>query len=302
MNYWSKVWMISFFMIVLSSQIILGQEETPKHVQASISKTVEAATSTTSPVYGPISIKLVNESVIGAIKKVAVAARLKPVFDYDLLNSDKKVNLTLEVASLSAALDQILLDMDVQYSISESGLLVLTRRENPNDQPGGSNGSGTIKGAVLDKANGEPLVGANVVIQNTSLGIAADIDGKFEIKFVPVGTWKVKVSCIGYQQIIREVMKVLEAQGIDIDIRHILLVADTMTMSGHVQGISRYGIVKDKPSVLARASFETPLKHIVNAATIGEADELNSVIENVMLNQPVPVGTGLPGLITKNRK
>lgn len=104
------------------------------------------------------------------------------------------------------------------------------------------------------------------------------------------------------EQIIREVLKVLQAQGIDIDIRHILLVADTMTMSGHLQGISRYGIVKDKPSVLARASFETPLKHIFNAAMIGESDTLNSVIENVMLNQPVPVGTGLPGLITKVRK
>ncbi len=101
------------------------------------------------------------------------------------------------------------------------------------------------------------------------------------------------------EQAIREVIKVLDAQGISIDIRHILLVADAMTMAGHVQGISRYGIVKDKPSVLARASFETPLRHIFNAAMIGERDPLNSVIENVMLNQPVPVGTGLPGLITK---
>ncbi|MBR9693433.1 DNA-directed RNA polymerase subunit A'' [Candidatus Woesearchaeota archaeon] len=104
------------------------------------------------------------------------------------------------------------------------------------------------------------------------------------------------------EQIIREVIKVLEAQGIGIDIRHILLVADTMTMSGHVQGISRYGIVKTKPSVLARASFETPLRHIFNASIIGEEDQLNSVIENVMLNQPVPLGTGLPGLITKVKK
>ncbi len=104
------------------------------------------------------------------------------------------------------------------------------------------------------------------------------------------------------EQIIREVLKVLDAQGIDIDIRHILLVADTMTMGGHVRGISRYGIVKEKPSVLARASFETPLRHIFNAAITGEADPLNSVIENVMLNQPVPVGTGLPGLVTKVKK
>ena len=82
-------------------------------------------------------------------------------------------------------------------------------------------------------------------------------------------------------------------------IRHVLLVSDAMTMSGKVLGVSRYGIVKEKPSVLARASFETPIKHIINASMIGETDELNSVIENVMVNQPVPIGTGLPGLITK---
>ena len=39
-----------------------------------------------------------------------------------------------------------------------------------------------------------------------------------------------------------------------------------------------------------------------NASLIGEEDELNSVIENVMLNQPVPLGTGLPGLIARMKK
>ncbi|HJX05548.1 MAG TPA: DNA-directed RNA polymerase subunit A'' [Candidatus Nanoarchaeia archaeon] len=101
------------------------------------------------------------------------------------------------------------------------------------------------------------------------------------------------------EAIIREMKKVLKDQGINIDIRHILLVADAMTMSGKVLGVSRYGIVKEKPSVLARASFETPITHIINASMVGEVDPLNSVIENVMINQPVPIGTGLPGLVTK---
>lgn len=101
------------------------------------------------------------------------------------------------------------------------------------------------------------------------------------------------------QAVINEIQKVLDNQGIDLDIRHTMLVSDTMTMSGSVLGISRYGIVKEKPSVLARASFETPLKHIFNAATIGEEDNLNSVIENVMINQPVPLGTGVPRLAVK---
>ena len=100
------------------------------------------------------------------------------------------------------------------------------------------------------------------------------------------------------QATVDEIMKVFEGQGISIDIRHVLLVTDTMCMSGKVLGINRYGIVKEKPSVLARASFETPIKHLISAAITGERDNLNSVIENVMLNQPVPSGTGLPGLVT----
>ncbi len=99
--------------------------------------------------------------------------------------------------------------------------------------------------------------------------------------------------------IVQQVYDVIENQGLNVDIRHIMLVADTMCVSGNVKGITRYGVVSEKSSVLARASFETPIKHIINASLVGEADELNSVVENVMLNQPVPIGTGLPGLVTK---
>ena len=101
------------------------------------------------------------------------------------------------------------------------------------------------------------------------------------------------------QAIMDEVFKVIETQGLNVDIRHIMLVADTMTTGGQIKGITRYGVVSEKTSVLARASFETPIKHIINAALRGEVDYLNSVVENVMLNQAVPVGTGLPGLVTK---
>ncbi len=101
------------------------------------------------------------------------------------------------------------------------------------------------------------------------------------------------------QAIINEVSKVIDEQGLNVDSRHITLVSDTMTMSGTVLGINRYGIVKEKPSVLARASFETPIKHIINASTTGEVDYLRSVIENVMINQVVPLGTGLPKLVVK---
>ncbi len=99
--------------------------------------------------------------------------------------------------------------------------------------------------------------------------------------------------------IIREIDKVISQQGLDIDRRHVLLVADAMTSGGEVKGITRIGIISEKSSILARASFETPIKHFVNASIEGSRDDLNSVIENVILNQPVPIGTGLPGLLVK---
>lgn len=104
------------------------------------------------------------------------------------------------------------------------------------------------------------------------------------------------------QTIINEVFKVIESQGLNVDVRHIMLTSDTMCISGVVRGITRYGVVSEKASVMARASFETPIRHIINAAMVGEEDKLTSVVENVMLNQSVPVGTGLPGLITKITK
>ncbi len=101
------------------------------------------------------------------------------------------------------------------------------------------------------------------------------------------------------EAIIQEVYKVMQEQGLNVNIRHIMLVADAMCAMGKVQGITRYGIIREKASVLARASFETPMKQIMQASLMGEVDKLNSVVENVMVNQPVPVGTGLPGLAVK---
>ncbi len=101
------------------------------------------------------------------------------------------------------------------------------------------------------------------------------------------------------QAITNEIHKVIDSQGFDIDETHLGLVADAMTASGELKGVTRMGIISEKSSILARASFETPIKQFVNATIKASRDELASVIENIILNQPVPVGTGLPGLLVK---
>jgi DNA-directed RNA polymerase subunit A' len=99
--------------------------------------------------------------------------------------------------------------------------------------------------------------------------------------------------------LILEIKEVLKTQGLDIDIRHLKLVADSMTNTGEVKGVTRMGIIAQKSSILARATFETPVPQFIKAAIKGGKDELTSVIENIILNQPVPVGTGLPGLAVR---
>ncbi len=93
--------------------------------------------------------------------------------------------------------------------------------------------------------------------------------------------------------IIREAFNVLEEQGLDVDLRHIMLVADIMTHTGEVRQIGRHGVSGQKSSILARAAFEITLPTIVEAATKGSSDRLKGVTESVIVGQNIPVGTGL---------
>ncbi len=102
--------------------------------------------------------------------------------------------------------------------------------------------------------------------------------------------------------IINETRKTLEEQGLDVDIRHILLIADIMTVDGTIKPIGRYGVAGGKASVLARANFEETIKHLTSASIKGEVDRLDSVVENVMINQVVPVGTGMFELVFNPKK
>jgi DNA-directed RNA polymerase subunit A" len=93
--------------------------------------------------------------------------------------------------------------------------------------------------------------------------------------------------------IIEEIVNTMREQGLEVDVRHIMLVADMMTLDGVILPIGRHGIVGEKASVLARAAFEITTQHLFEAAERGETDPLNGVVENVLIGQPVPVGTGI---------
>jgi DNA-directed RNA polymerase subunit A" len=95
------------------------------------------------------------------------------------------------------------------------------------------------------------------------------------------------------ESLINEMMNTLEEQGLDdVNVRHLMLVADIMTNNGTIESIGRHGISGSKESVLARAAFEVTVNHLLDAAVHGEIDDLNGVTENVIVGKPIKLGTG----------
>ena len=106
----------------------------------------------------------------------------------------------------------------------------------------------------------------------------------------------------GRNAIIHEAQTTMEEQGLTVDVRHIMLVADMMTADGSVKSIGRHGISGEKASVLARASFEETGKHLLRASIRGEIDHLTGIIENIIIGQPIPLGTGSVGVFMKDKE
>jgi len=157
-----------------------------------------------------------------------------------------------------------------------------------------------IERVVVRKENGEYILYTE----------GSNIKGVFEVEGVDTSRTRTnniaEISEVlgieaGRNAIIDEALSTLREQGIQVDVRHIMLVADMMCMEGEVKQIGRHGIAGEKESVLSRAAFEVTVNHLLDAAIANEEDILEGVTENVIVGQPIQLGTGDVKLIAKRR-
>ena len=138
--------------------------------------------------------------------------------------------------------------------------------------------------------------------EGSNIGTILKIDGVDNVRTTTNDIFEIE-KVLGIEAarnaIIHELVTTMEEQGLSVDIRHIMLVADMMTSEGIVNSIGRHGISGEKSSVLARAAFEETGKHLLNASIRGEVDHLTGIIENVIVGQPIPHGTGSVGINMK---
>jgi DNA-directed RNA polymerase subunit A" len=100
--------------------------------------------------------------------------------------------------------------------------------------------------------------------------------------------------------LLMEIKRVLQQQGLDVNLRFLFIIADTMTFNGTVSPIGRYGVAGRKYSILARAGFEETIKNLVNAAVRKGKDDLRGPFENLMIGNVIPSGTGAVEVVLKH--
>ncbi|WVZ04486.1 hypothetical protein V8G54_025292 [Vigna mungo] len=85
----------------------------------------------------------------------------------------------------------------------------------------------------------------------------------------------------------------VDTHGMNIDTRHMMLLADVMTSTGNILGINRFGISKMGKSVLMLASFERTADILFQASVRGRDDSIGGVSESIIMGIPISIGTGM---------
>lgn len=96
--------------------------------------------------------------------------------------------------------------------------------------------------------------------------------------------------------IMKELRAVIEADGSYVNLRHLELLCDVMTLKG-LRGITRHGINRASTGALKRCSFEQTVEILLDAAAAGETNRCKGVTENIMLGAMAPIGTGCTSLL-----
>ena len=87
-------------------------------------------------------------------------------------------------------------------------------------------------------------------------------------------------------------MDVINSAGASLNPRHIQVLVDTMTFSGNIMSIDRFGINRSNYGPLAKASFEEMTDQLYRSAIFGEVDNCKGVSANVLFGQEANCGTG----------
>ncbi len=130
---------------------------------------------------------------------------------------------------------------------------------------------GTISGTIVDGENGEALIGANVFLENTTLGAATDLDGRYIILNIPEGDYTLIVSVIGYSETKITGVKVSEKEVAKLDVA-----VQSEILSTEVVEVEAKAIKNTEASLLKSRQKALAVSDAISAEAISQAGSGNA--------------------------
>ena len=129
-----------------------------------------------------VTLQLSNVTLIEFFNKLTEVTGKNFVYSADILEQKGRVSVTVENERLDKVLDRCLKEKGLGYTFQDDVILIYLQNEKVS--PGEKVKKRLVRGVVRDQ-QGDPLVGATVVLKNTHMGVATDVDGRFEIEIMP---------------------------------------------------------------------------------------------------------------------
>jgi hypothetical protein len=133
---------------------------------------------------------------------------------------------------------------------------------------------GTIRGSVIEEGTAGILPGANIVLEGTTLGAAADPDGNYTITNVPPGSYKIKGSFIGYKSQTKDVTVMANQEAtvdfnLDIDALDTEAIVVTGVASSTSKAVAPIAIQRIDAKELTEVSNYTSVHELLGGKVAG---------------------------------
>ena len=191
------------------------------------------------------------------------------------LNVSKRISVHLKNARINDILNEMLGDEDVSYTVYEKQIVIFNEPgkieplavKGKIQQPEKKEiGTGSIQGHIKDE-DGNPLVGASIVVDKTTTGTITDVNGNFLLLAVQAGRQNIKFSFVGYQEKVREVL-IMKGEVIDLNVQLI-------ESKVEIQGVIAYGQARGQVSAIQQQIKAKGISNVVSAEKLQELPDVN---------------------------
>jgi outer membrane receptor protein involved in Fe transport len=166
--------------------------------------------------------------------------------------------------------------------------------------------TGKISGYIVDKSTGEALIGANVILEDTHLGAAADIDGYYYIINVPPGKYRMVVSSMGYNRTIIQdiIVNVDRTTKIDVELSSQSITLDEEVIVTAKKPLITRDLTSSSSTVSADEIIMMPVENMHQVVNIqagvvdghfrgGRGGEVSYLVDGISVNDAYDGGVSI---------